>query len=357
MTEILKFCQHCQEHPYLLLLVRVGITGLATLILYSLVEKIINLMIHIAKKKTSWTGDEELLAYVKKPIRILILLIGIFYCLAYLKDVLGPRYEHYLKGIFYVLIVWQIARTIMGLAGETGRLYLREIKDEPLLYGGKENFVPLITRLVKIIIFVIALIIILKHFGQDVQSLVVSLGVGSLAIALAAQETLSNMISGFVIMTDRPFRVGDRVKLDTGETGDIYQIGLRSTRILTLDNTLIIVPNALIVKEKLENLSYPAPDVRVEVTVGVSYDSDVHKVKAILLDICDKNPKILKEPAPNAYFKNFGDSSLDFFLACRVSNWKDEWTVAEEIRLEILRRFREEKIEIPFPQRTIWMVR
>jgi small-conductance mechanosensitive channel len=95
----------------------------------------------------------------------------------------------------------------------------------------------------------------------------------------------------------------------------------------------------------------------VEVTVGVSYDSDVHKVKAILLDICDKNPKILKEPAPNAYFKNFGDSSLDFFLACRVSNWKDEWTVAEEIRLEILRRFREEKIEIPFPQRTIWMVR
>jgi potassium efflux system protein len=95
----------------------------------------------------------------------------------------------------------------------------------------------------------------------------------------------------------------------------------------------------------------------VEITVGVSYQSDINKVKAILLDICSKNPKILKEPAPNAFFRNFGDNALDLLLTCRVSNWKEEYTVAEEVRLEILRRFREEGIEIPFPQRTLWFAR
>jgi small-conductance mechanosensitive channel len=164
------------------------------------------------------------------------------------------------------------------------------------------------------------------------------------------------MIAGFTIMLDRPFRVGDRIQLASGEKGDVVEIGLRSTKILTFENTLLIIPNESIVKEMVWNLSYPNPIIRVKVDVGVAYGTDPERVKQIMVDVAKQHPEVLDDPEPKAYLINFGDSSLDFTLVGRVANYGDQWRVQEELRIAIYKAFEKEGIEIPFPQRVVHMV-
>jgi small-conductance mechanosensitive channel len=351
MKEII---QNISKNPLLYLLFKLACTAIITSASYFILGKLMNILEKLTREKTRFEMDEEIIVYLRKPLLRLLLIIGAFYFFDNLSKTIGAGYEKYLNGIFYVLIVGQITLILMDLVGTISKGYSKKFLDRRS-YREKEEFLPLMVRVIKIFLFAIALIIVLKHFNQDVQSLVVSLGVGSLAIALAAQETLANMISGFVIMTDRPFRFGDRIQLASGEQGDVYEIGLRSTKILTFDNTLIIVPNAQIVKEKVQNLTYPDSVIRVAIKLGVAYGSDVQKVKALLEDICRANPKVLPEPVPNAYLLNFGEYNLEFLITCRVGDWREQWIVAEQIRLEILRRFKEEGIEIPYPQSVIWM--
>lgn len=348
-----EYIEYFLDTPWLIHTIKFLIALLATGVIYFVIRKILSVLEKAAVEKTKRSVDEEIIRFVQKPVCRLILLIGFYFAFDYLAVELGEGYQRYMQGVFYVLIVAQISVSLMQLVSLSANIYVKKFFGE-FVTGSKEEFFPLIVRIVKIIIFTIALIIVLKHFKQDVQSLVVSLGVGSLAIALAAQETLANMIAGFVIMSDRPFRVGDRIKLSSGEKGDVFEIGLRSTKVMTFDNTLIIVPNAQIANEKIHNLTYPEPRTRVRVLTGVAYGSPLEKVKAILVEVCKNNPNVLEDPPPAAYFLNFGDSSLDFQVTCHVPDWKLEWPTAEEIRLEIDRRFREEGIVIPFPQRSVW---
>lgn len=199
--------------------------------------------------------------------------------------------------------------------------------------------------------------IVLEHFDVDIKGLIAVLGVGSLAVALAAQDTLSNMIAGFVLMIDRPFRRGDRVILGDGTKCDVYLIGLRSTKFLTFDNTLIIVPNAELIKMTINNQSYPEPKIRVKVEVGVAYGSDIDKVRKILLDIARNHPDSLDDPAPDVYFTELADSSLNFAVVCRVGSVSQLWMTSVKIREEIYKRFEAEGVEIPFPQRVVHLVK
>lgn len=350
LSEIVNFFQ---AHPSLQLPVNLVITLAITLIGYIVVKKVLCSLENIAREKTRWKFDEKLIVALKKPLKRIVILVGLNLVIANFYSFAGPSFVKYSGGIFYLLIIIQIMQILMRTVSLIAEVYLSSVFDNRVS-GTKEEFYPLVVRVTKIVIFFIALIIVLKHFNQDVQSLVVSLGVGSLAIALAAQETLSNMIAGFVIMTDRPFRVGDRIQLSSGEKGDVHEIGLRSTKLMTFANTLIIVPNADIVKEKVLNLTYPNPRTRVKVVVGVAYGSDIDKVKNILVEACTENANVLKEPPPTAYFLDFGDSALDFQVTCFVPDWRLEWPTAEEIRLRIDKQFRENGVDVPFPQRTLW---
>ena len=324
-----------------------------TLAAYFVLGKIMNTMEKIAKVKTPWTGDEEIIVFLKKPLKRIVLLVGVYVFLLAFSQYYSERLQSVISGTVYILILIQITFMLLKAIGKGANLYNRYLIDKQLITT-ELDFLPLLVRIAKIIVLIIAVVVVLKHFKQDVQTLVVSLGVGSLAIALAAQETLSNMIAGFAIMTDRPFRVGDRIQLSSGETGDVHQIGLRSTKVLTFDNTLIIVPNAEIIKEKVINLTYPKPITRVVVKVGVAYGSDLAKVKEIMTECAEQHPKVMEEPPPSSYFLDFGESSLDLRVTCFVSDWHEVWLTAEDIRLAIYNRFNAMGIEIPFPQRTLW---
>ncbi len=211
----------------------------------------------------------------------------------------------------------------------------------------------LISRLTNTFVVFIGLVIVLGHFGQDISSLFTVLGAGTIIIGLAAQETLANMIAGFVIMIDQSYHVGDRIKIPSGEIGEVTDIGLRSTRVLDFDNNIIIIPNSELVKTRIINYSYPNPHVRVVVDFGVAYGSNVEQVKKIMLTIMQTHPKILKDPEPIVLLKNLGDSALEFTAVCRIDSFQEQFLVAENLRVSLYNALAEANIEIPFPQRVV----
>lgn len=214
----------------------------------------------------------------------------------------------------------------------------------------KGSLIPLLKKVSKILLFAVAVVVVLAKFHVDISAFVVSLGVGSLAIALAAQETLSNMISGFIIMTDRPFRIGDRIRYADNKVGDVVDIGIRSTKLLDFDNNIVIIPNNEIVKSTLINVTYPNSLTRVIVEVGVAYGTDIKKVKDILLTIANEDPDCSKKIAPEVFLINFGASSLDFRLVARTDDYKNAWAMQCRLREKIYDEFNKHNIEIPFQQ-------
>jgi len=325
---------------------------IVTFIINRLVPRLVSLVRKHVTKRTKTDFDDIILNILDSRIKNIIWIVGIFFLLRVLDPVLTDVILTYGTHLLYVFTVFILAGLISSLLTAALEWYTERWKDKTD-YSIHYEFGPLFRRLILIIVYTIAVIMILHHFKQNVSSIIVSLGVGSLAVALAAKDTLANMIAGFMIMIDRPFRMGDRVLLETGEFGDVHDIGLRSTKILTFDNTLIVVPNQKIINDKLTNYSYPNPRLRVAVNVGVAYGTDLKQVKQLLIDICNAHPDVMDEPSPKAYFINFGESSLDFKLVCYVPTWQQQWTVAEDIRLEIDRVFKEKGIEIPFPQMVV----
>lgn len=305
-------------------------------------------------EKTKTDLDDRLLDIFTSGFRKIIWILGFYIVLHNLDSLTNEKIVQYGDDALYVLAVLIVASVLSKTLQTLLDWYSKHLSSRD---KGKiqDEFQPLLKRMIFIIVYLTAIIFILNHFQQNISSLIVSLGVGSLAVALAAKDTLANMIAGFMIMTDRPFRLGDRIQLEAGEKGDVYDIGLRTTKILTFDNTLIIVPNQQIINEKVTNLSYPDPQIRVSVELGVAYGTDLKRVKDILIEICEAHPKVLSSPAPQVYFVNFGDSSLDLKVVCRVAKWGEQWGVGEELRMEINSILEKEGIEIPFPQHVVTM--
>jgi small-conductance mechanosensitive channel len=187
----------------------------------------------------------------------------------------------------------------------------------------------------------------------DISGLLVSLGVGSLAIALAAQDTLSNMISGFIIMLDRPFRIGDRIRIKENKTGDVIEIGLRSTKILDFDNNILIIPNNDIANSEIVNITYPNINTRVLVEVNVAYGTDIKKVREVILSTVKEHPLVLGDIAPDVNVMSFGESAVNIRLAARTADYRNAFQLQCDLREQIYEAFIREKIEIPFPQRVV----
>lgn len=310
--------------------------------------------------RTETKLDDMILEVVRKNVRALLVLTGLHIAARELrKGVTGEQLTahqilDYAEALLYIAVVLLFVKIVLGIVHAFINWYLDRLGDG----GGSQlrlTLGPLTNKIMNLVIGLVALIIILDHFGINIGSLLVSLGVGSLAVALAAQDTLANMIAGFVILVDRPFRVGDRIELPSGQTGDVQQIGLRSTRILNFDNNLIIVPNSDLVKGRIINYAYPHNQMRVMLRIGVAYGTDAARVRAILLDIARSHPDILPDPAPEVFFTAMNDSAIEFSLIARASDFTRRFKAECDLREQIYTRFAQEGIEIPFPQRVIHM--
>ncbi len=219
--------------------------------------------------------------------------------------------------------------------------------------GLASEFDPLLSKLGAVALSSIALITVLQRLGVNVESLVVSLGIGSLAVGLAAQDTLANMFAGFALMLDRPFRIGDRIQIASGEVGDVVTIGIRATRLKTLDETLLVIPNSVLTREKVVNLSQPTPVVATRIDVGVAYGTDLRRAKAVLAGAALASEYVVADRAPVALVTRFADSSVDMRLVFWTRNVAERALAISEVHEEIARRLAEAGIEIPFPVRRV----
>ena len=246
-----------------------------------------------------------------------------------------------------------------------GYLFINFIKFIFLVFANKlnresnraidEGFISIFNTILSLIVFVIVLSIILGHFNINISSLLATLGVGSLAIALAAKDTLSNMISGFMILIDRPFRIGDRLILDDDLIGDVTHIGLRSTKIVTLDRRTVILPNAKIANEQITNLSYPDNIIYIKTKIGVGYGSDIDLVKQKIREAISEIEDISSYPKPIISFEEFASSSLNFMIWFAIRDYRNQFAVQDKFHSLLNKKFREAGINIPFPIITIDM--
>jgi small-conductance mechanosensitive channel len=260
----------------------------------------------------------------------------------------SPTLEKFIMNIpkiIYSLIVISICFIVSGIVDGFVEWYLEEIANRTKTKIDEE-FMILFKRISRIIIFFIGITIILNKFNQPITSLLGAAGIASFAIAFAAQDTLSNMISGFFIVIDKPFKIGDRIKLATGEIGEIVEIGMRRTKILSPENNIIIVPNSEIAKTRIVNFSYPDTKIKISLKIGTNLISDTEKVKNLLLNICKNNPFIIENKS-EVYLVEITSSQAVFSLNFSI-DYKNEKEVIDKLIEELKIEFQKEKIDLIF---------
>jgi small-conductance mechanosensitive channel len=323
-------------------------------ILSNLVEMLLNKW---GKRLTAFTStdlDDRVLQKVIPYVSRLFIVLGIYLAIRSL-----PLHEKLMliaSGVIYVILVVIICNLIYHILDELLKWYFSGHQESAGAVVSRQ-MLPVAEKIVSLLLMGAALIVVLKHFNYDIFSLVTALGIGSLAIGMAAKDTLAHMVSGFTIMLDRPFRIGDRIQLVGGQIGDVTDIGLRSTKIKTLDNQLLIIPNSDLCNTMLTNQAFPDSRVKGRVNIGVAYGSDVDQVKQVLLDVAGEIAEVLTTPAPEAYFVSFGESALNMALFFWVEEYSTLFAITDKINTLIIKRFSEFSIEIPFPTRTVNMLK
>ena len=210
-----------------------------------------------------------------------------------------------------------------------------------------------IATLTRYILIVIGLLIIFQTSGIDLSALGILFGALGIGIGFGLQNVTSNFISGLIILFEKPVKIGDRIEVDD-IVGNIVKISARSTTIINNDNIAVVVPNSDFINGKVINWSLNDRNVRFNFPVGVSYNEDPQKVKAILLDVAKNNSGVLKNPPPDVLFSDYGDSSLDFILRVWTFEYSDKPMVLKsQLYYAIFEKFKEHGVEIPFPQRDI----
>jgi small-conductance mechanosensitive channel len=329
------------------------VTGPALVVLFGAVGlgigQLVLRVVTKAAQRTPTELDDVILRAVRTPLCIATALAGVWLALRALP--LSHEIDPYLNRgwivLSTVLLVAIGLRTINGIS--------REILVKSPSLAPSSVMIRVIGR---IIVISLGGVMLLQSLGIAVEPLIASLGIGSLAVGLALKDTLSNFFAGVYLYADRPVRVGDYVKLESGEEGFIQQIGWRATRIQMPAGNLIILPNGRLAESILTNYNLPEPEMSCVIPVAVAYGSDPETVMRLLVEEGKKAigevPGLIGGFEPIARFHpGFGENSLNFILVVRVTAFIDQVAVQSALRQRILLRFGQEGVRFPFPTRTI----
>lgn len=301
--------------------------------------------------KTKFSSDDLILSALKRPIFNTVLLAGTYVALEVIS--LSGKILTLLDNILLsiLIIVWIFA------AIKINRILFEHIIPKVTSKTKSDmddEILPLVKSISNLILIFIGLMILMKSIWSfDITPILASAGVLGFAVAFAAKDAISQLFGGISIYFDRPFKKGDRIEIGAGEIGIVDEIGLRSTRIRNFYNNMIIIPNSEIANSKIINYNYPNDKMMVKIMIGAAYGSDVAKVKKVLLGIAKSIEEVIDNPAPNIRFDNHGESSLDFAMIMWVRNPGDKMTVRDKVNTAIDKEFRKNRIDIPFPTRTI----
>jgi len=328
-----------------------GLEALATVLVYLVLAKAADIFIDKILKRlaglTKFSFDDKLVSFVHGPVCWTVALLGILHGLILLE--LQPPWNYILTMVTksLILFVWWIAavRIASWLSDKSFPIAARRVDT------GRDAFL-LFKNMLRVAIVIIGILWILAIWNVNLTPLFASAGIVGIAVALAAKDTIANFFGGISIFVDKPFKVGDYIILDTGERGEVVDIGIRSTRIKTRDDVLITIPNSILANVKIINESAPVPRFRIRVPVGVAYGSDLEKVEEILAEIARSNSMVSEEPEPRARLRVFGDSSIDFELLCWVDDPRNRGLATHQLINAIYKAFEKEDISYRFPKGT-----
>lgn len=350
MENILAFVEAVLDHSPVWSIV-VLVIGSLFLILW-LVKRGIFFYLRRLSNVSRFTLDTILLDSASRPITLVIiaasLLLGKLVLVRLVDDV--SAFEE----SFSIVSKLALILAIITFADKFSRESLYRYSNSSPMLRSSGN---LIRGTARVIIYAIGSLIVLSTLGISITPIVASLGIGSLAVALALQPTLENFFSGIQMLADKPIRVGDYIELDSGEQGFVEKIGWRSTWIKMLPNNIVIMPNSLMAQSKIINYYYPEKQLSVPVDVGVHYDSDLEHVERVTLEVAREILKTHKWGIDDyetfVVFHTFDNSSINFTVMLRAQEYFNRFFIKSEFIKALHRRFAEEGIVIPYPIRAI----
>ena len=297
---------------------------------------------------TKTTLDDDILSLLRKPVFITVLYFG--FALAVAIADLPRGGETTIKLLISIIVASWMSALIKGSS-----LALEALSATSRFKLIDARTVPLFDLTTKLLIIMVGSYVLLMIWGINPIGWLASAGIAGLAIGFAAKDTLANLFSGFFIVADAPYKIGDYINLDSGERGKVCAIGLRSTRLITRDDVEITIPNGVIANAKIINESGGPQNMRIRIVVGVAYGSDVDLVSELLMKAGSEHPEICREPEPRVRLRGFGASSLDFNLMCWISKPEDRGRVAHELHMTIYKLFALHNVEIPYAKQDVYI--
>ncbi len=300
---------------------------------------------------TSTDADEELVERTKKPVKWLLIVIG----LRIAFSVLGMKTSSgiVLKNLLVALIIFFSALIISHVVAVLIRAWGQRVAGK-IDSRIEKDLVPLFIKAMKIVIMATGLLMILSRFDIDITPFIASLGVAGFAIGFAVKDTLGNVIGGIVLILDRSFVVGDKVTID-GQTGIIQEVGLRNTKLVTYDNEIIVIPNGELMNKQFKNYVLPDPKIRVVVNFGVAYGSDIDEVTDVILNALKEIADICEDPEPSVVCYEMADFALNFQAKFWIPSYSDHYGKKIEATRLIYNTLNSAGLDIPFPTQTLYV--
>lgn len=311
---------------------------------------IINYLKKISRR-TKWGGDEIIVGFLQRWIFFIFTLIGLHLALNNLP--LKLEIIKILNRFFIVLYIFITTIVISNIVTGFIRLYGKKTKD--VLPSAS-----IFANIAKLFILSLGLMIILNSLGISITPIITTLGIGGLAVALAMQDTLSNLFSGFQIILSKQIKTGDYIRLNSGEEGWVTDITWRNTTIREMSNNLVIIPNSKLANAIIINYETPTKDLSILIPVGVSYDSDLEKVEKVTIEVGREVmrgiPGGVPDFEPFIRYNKFGDFCVYFNVILKAKEFSAQFLLRHEFIKRLIKRYKEEGIIIPYPATNIYLM-
>lgn len=323
---------------------------LGSFVLAKLIYWVFGNIVKVATKKTKTKIDDIIVDMLEEPIIFGLTIFGLWY--GFRQLAFPDTINHWINTVYMVMIAitvtWLIARLVDAIIKE----YLVPLaeKTESTM---DDQMIPVVRKGLRAVIWVLGIIVALNNAGYNVSALLAGLGIGGLAMAMAAKDTVANIFGGITIFTDKPFKINDRVKLN-GFDGNVTEIGIRSTRLKTLEGRIVTIPNSKFTDGMVENVSVE-PSRKVTLNLGLVYDTPAAKMEealVLLKEIAAANNSLEENTVVG--FNNFGDFALGILFIYYIKSGEDIIGTQSAINLEIMRKFEAHGLEMAFPTQTVY---
>lgn len=319
-----------------------------TLIAGWILRKIVFIRLARWSEKTETKFDDIIISAIKGPIIIWFVILGLYFALE--VSTLPANFVGIVHKVLLALVIFSVTVVLANIVSNLIKVYSAKVETALPVTSLTQN-------IGRIIIFIIGILVLLNSIGISITPILAALGVGGLAVALALQDTLSNLFAGFYITVARQVRAGDFVKLESGEEGYVTDITWRTTTIRMLPNNMVLVPNEKLTKSIIVNYHLPDKEMAVLVNLGVHYNSDLKKVEQVT---CEVAREVMRDVAggvptfePFIRYSAFGDSSINFTVIMRAKEFTDQYLIKHEFIKRLHERYAKEGIVIPYPIRAI----